>query len=63
MIENKTIIPTEMEKLDKKIGDIEKKIREYKEKRDEKVRRKNQKQKEWWDNDCGGHVGDDGRAN
>ena len=45
VIENKTIIPTEMEKLDKKIGDIEKKICEYKEKRDEKVRRKNQKQK------------------
>ena len=49
VIENKAIIPTEMEKLDKKIGDIKKKICEYKEKRDEKVRRKNQKQKEWWD--------------
>ena len=48
VIENKTRTPTEIEKLDKRIRDIEEKIKEYKERKEEKVRKRNQKQKEWW---------------
>ena len=49
VMENKVRIPTEMEKLDRKIEEIEKKIKVYNERKNDQIKKKNKKQKEWWD--------------
>ena len=48
-MENKIRIPTEMEKLGKNIENMELRINDYKERKEEQVRKRNKKQKEWWD--------------
>ena len=44
-MENKASIPTEVEKLDKKIKEIEDRITEYGRRKEEQLNRRNQKQK------------------
>ena len=49
MVENKTRIPTEVEKLDRKIQEIDNRIAEYGRRKEERLNKKNKKQKEWWE--------------
>ena len=49
ILERKTMIPRELEKVDARLTEITKKIKQYKEKRDKQLKKRDKKKREWKD--------------